>query len=123
MSRMSETKPCPECERFLPITAVACRCGWKSTKGMDSYVACAFAGCGVSATLRAKTKTGWANVCLEHDVQIVQKGADELCRSLGLDTVKKKRDYVYDILKGMRRKHTPDYQPKSVQREEDEIPF
>lgn len=71
------------------------------------YIACCFVGCPTSATIRTRTKTGWANVCVEHDKAIVQKRADAYCASLGLDTTEKKRAYVLQMVRGMKRKFTP----------------
>lgn len=99
MNKPSETKPCPECERFIPVSAVRCRCGWTAPQGKTDYVACAMVGCPTSATIRAKTKTGWANVCDVHDKLIVQKRADAYCLERGLDTVQKQRDWVLKHLK------------------------
>lgn len=90
----NETKPCPNCERFIPVTAIECRCGWKAKEAASTWIPCAFAGCGTSATIKAKTKTGWANVCVEHDVALAQKRADEVCKALGLDTVAKQRAWL-----------------------------
>ena len=64
---------------------------------VESYsppIECCFAGCPNSATLKVKTKTGWANVCLKHDLKIVQERADEYCRKLGLDTVERQREWL-----------------------------
>lgn len=69
------------------------------------HIECAFAGCPRSAKIRVKTKTGWANVCLEHDVAIVKKRADAYCKSLGLETVEQKRAWL--TKHGVRVKRAP----------------
>lgn len=92
---------------------------------VPEYIACAFAGCPHSATIRTQTKTGWANVCPAHDVALVQKSADEYCKARGLDTTEKKRAYVLQTVKGMKRKFTPPdmREPVVEEPEAEEIPF
>lgn len=116
-----ETKPCPECERYIPVSAIQCRCGWQAPQAASNYIACAFSGCPRSALVRTLTKSGWANVCPEHDVALVQKSADEYCKARGLDTTEKKRAFVLATVRGMKRKFTPP--DMRVEREEEPIPF
>ena len=122
---MTETKPCPECDKFIPVSAVKCRCGWTAPQGKDSYIACAFAGCPRSAMIHTKTKTGWANVCIEHDLVLVQKSADAYCKALGLNTTAEKRAYVLQMVRGMKRKFTPPdlKSDEQFEREAESIPF
>lgn len=84
------------------------------------HIDCGFVGCGVSATIRTRTKTGWMNVCPEHDRVLVQKSADAYCKARGLDTTEKKRAFVLATVRGMKAKFTPQYQDE---REEESIPF
>jgi hypothetical protein len=121
MNKPSETKPCPECERYLPVSAIACRCGWKAPQAAPTWIPCAFAGCGTSATLKVKTKTGWANVCLDHDVTLVQKRANEVCKELGLDTVAKQRAWL--LKNGKMPRSLRVNIEREVSAEEESIPF
>jgi hypothetical protein len=121
MNKPSETKPCPECERYLPVSAIACRCGWKAPQAAPTWIPCAFAGCGTSATLKVKTKTGWANVCLDHDVALVQKRANEVCKELGLDTVAKQRAWL--LKNGKMPRSLRVNIEREVSAEEESIPF
>lgn len=85
------------------------------------YIACVFAGCPNSAMIRTLTKTGWANVCIDHDKLLVQKSADEYCKARGLNTTVEKRAFVLEAVRGMKRKFTP---PDLVHESEEEpIPF
>jgi hypothetical protein len=120
MTKPLETKPCPECDRYMPITAVACRCGWKAKEAASTWIPCAFAGCGTSATIKAKTKTGWANVCPDHDVALAQKRADEVCKSMGLDTVQKQREW---LLKNGKMPRALRVKVETQEPEDESIPF
>jgi hypothetical protein len=120
MNKPSETKPCPECERYLPVTAVACRCGWKAPQAAPSWVPCCFAGCPTNATLKVKTKTGWASVCEKHDLELVQKRADQVCKELGLDTVQKQREW---LLKNGKMPRALRVKVETQETEDESIPF
>lgn len=85
------------------------------------YVQCAFAGCGTNATLRVKTKTGWANVCLDHDKELVQKRADIYCAERGLDTPAKQRAWVLKNLKD--KQMLKRIEMKAEELEDESIPF
>lgn len=87
------------------------------------YIACCFSGCPNSAIIRTRTKTGWANVCADHDKLLVQKSADEYCKARGLDTTEKKRKFVLETVRGMKRKFTPPDMVPEVDREAESIPF
>lgn len=89
-----ELKPCPECERYIPVAAIKCRCGWTAPKADPSFCECAFAGCPERATLRVKGKTGWANVCVDHDLHIANLRSQAYCKSLFLDTAEKQRQWL-----------------------------
>lgn len=86
------------------------------------YIACVFAGCPNSAKIRTRTKTGWANVCIDHDKLLVQKSADEYCKARGLDTTAKKRAFVLETVRGMKRKFTPPAM-REPEDEAESIPF
>jgi hypothetical protein len=120
MNRPSETKPCPECERYMPITAVACRCGWKAPQSAPNWVPCCFDGCPTNASIRARTKTGWANVCPDHDVTLAQKRADETCKAMGLDTVAKQREW---LLKNGKMPRVLRAKVETQEPEDESIPF
>lgn len=65
---MIDRKNCPDCGSSLGKGAYKCRCGWKATEQGPAlqHIACCYADCGISALVRVRTSTGWANVCLEH---------------------------------------------------------
>lgn len=64
---------CPRCQTALHENARYCGCGWKkfSRAGFDEpeqqqHVKCAHDACFLSAKVRIKTATGWANLCERH---------------------------------------------------------
>lgn len=61
---------------------------------IEDTVKCCHDTCFISARVKIETPTGWANFCLEHLAEYRQRKAVELCHSMGLDTVAKRRDYV-----------------------------
>jgi len=87
-----DTMPCPSCDKYIPINAVKCRCGWEAKK--NTRVPCAFSGCIYEAKERHKMPTGWANLCWKHVMEIHQERADHYCDSLGMKTVEQKRDWL-----------------------------
>jgi hypothetical protein len=116
----TESKPCPQCERFIPVTAVECRCGWKAKEAASTWIPCAFPGCPTNASIRARTKTGWANVCPDHDVTLAQKRADETCKAMGLDTVAKQREW---LLKNGKMPRVLRAKVETQEPEDESIPF
>lgn len=48
-------------------------------------VQCCFAMCQTRATMRIRTKTGWANVCPEHDIELHNREAKDWLRENGLE--------------------------------------
>jgi len=63
---------CPRCSDDLPWGATTCHCGWKKRKvaadkrAPREPVQCAHEDCPDDATIRVKTRTGWANFCRAH---------------------------------------------------------
>jgi hypothetical protein len=63
---------CPRCSDELTWGATSCHCGWKKRKAAGDRraprepVQCAHEDCGSDATIRLKTRTGWANFCRGH---------------------------------------------------------
>lgn len=115
---------CPQCKGEIGGAAY-CGCGWKRTrsaKGAEpfQFIQCAHMACGVSANVKVKTPTGWANFCPHHyDVYFLDR-AEETCRKLGLDTVEKKREYVRDSIRKLAAKWKPDYNRQREPGDDDE---
>lgn len=62
---------CQKCGGELHAGATYCGCGWTkksvpTAQSMTEHVNCAHDGCFVSAKVKIKTRTGWANLCLKH---------------------------------------------------------
>lgn len=55
---------------------------------------CAHVECSFHASVRIKTKTGWANLCSKHYAQYFQDRAEEKCVELGLLTPAMCREWV-----------------------------
>jgi hypothetical protein len=48
-------------------------------------VQCCFAMCPAPAIMRVRTKTGWANVCEKHEIEIRNREVRQWLRSVGLE--------------------------------------
>ena len=93
---MMETKSCPDCNKSIAVTATRCRCGWKEHAATQTrpHVDCCFEGCGKSAIVKERTKTGWANVCYDHMMKLANDSAKEYCANLGLYTPEDCRQWL-----------------------------
>jgi hypothetical protein len=68
------------------------------------YVHCAQDGCGIGATTRIKTPTGYANFCLEHYDEYFTKEAAIYCGSRGLDTPEKQMKHCREMFGVLRKR-------------------
>jgi hypothetical protein len=79
-----ERNQCPTCGAPLGKNAAYCGCGWRRiTSGFDApqepHVNCAHEDCFLSAKVKIKTKTGWANLCAQHyDQHFAKQAVDNL---------------------------------------------
>ena len=87
---------CPKCHCTLSRSGRCDDCGWteraKPEAPQRPHVPCAFEGCPRDAVMRVrvgpripgKERRNWSNVCSLHDVELVQKEADDWMRAVGL---------------------------------------
>jgi len=82
---------------------------------------CAHDGCGLSAYVKVRTKTGWANLCDRHYSDHFQIKARETCSRLGLKSAKEMRAWARNQKPGFKR--FPVDEDIRFEREAEEIPF
>lgn len=51
----------------------------------EPVVQCSFAMCPTPAIMHARTRTGWANVCGPHDIELKTREANDWMRAQGID--------------------------------------
>lgn len=118
---------CPKCDAEIG-NAAYCGCGWKRQKARIEQpsvpsVDCAFDGCGNSAKVKILVKTGWANLCVNHYEDHFRRESQKTCNRLGLDTVEKKRKWVQENKRGLKRFTDAPMREPSEDLEEAEIAF
>lgn len=76
---------CGDCDRPLPQSAKACKCGWKLPNAGPLHCPCAHETCPTPAIVKLKTTTGWANLCEPHYEAHFTAHAKRNFTALGLD--------------------------------------
>src|SRR3990167_4527873 len=93
---------CSNCKRRLKPDARACLCGWTAAAEEGKRrIECAYSPCTASALVRVKTKTGWANLCYDHNIRQHTELAEKRCIELGLYTAEQKMEYCVKLSKGL----------------------
>jgi hypothetical protein len=94
---------CPRCSDDLPWGTTSCHCGWKKRKAAGDKrsprdpVQCAHEDCQSDATIRVKTRTGWANFCRAHYVAYHTLEAAQATAHIG--GTQEKRAYIFAQLR------------------------